>query len=79
MKVFTEQELKGILYPEHNTDGLPRYIVVEGSDTGHCCFEASVLDTAKCKSINAYRGFGRVCESFDIYDAIMIAESLNKL
>lgn len=46
-----------------------RYRVIEGSQSSHCCFEWTVIDT--------YVGFEAVCECFDEADAKMIAEALN--
>jgi len=52
-----------------------RYKVVKESVSGHCCFEASVLDTDNTE----YREEGDiVCECFGPYDAHKIAEALNE-
>lgn len=51
-----------------------RYTIVEGSKTGHCCFEASVVDTErKSKLGDPYP----VCECFSMNDAILIRDALN--
>lgn len=46
-----------------------RYIVKEGSNTGHCCFEASVVEDSPAG--------GSICECFDKDDAKTIASMLN--
>jgi len=59
------------------------YKVVEGSHSGHCCFEASVLDMSKpkyhCDDVNMERDpidYECVCECFSIEDANLICEIL---
>lgn len=47
-----------------------RYEVREGSESCHCCFEATVVDTTKPDEI--------ICECFSIEYAKKIAEALNK-
>jgi hypothetical protein len=57
-----------------------RYAVVGGSQSSHCCFAATVVDTAKPVMIHGehYNGqFEAVCECFDDADADMIAAALN--
>lgn len=46
-----------------------RYKVVEGSESAHCCFEATVVDTQFCNEL--------VCECFDMESAQKIADALN--
>lgn len=59
-----------------------RYKVVEGSQSRHCCFDATVIDTSDPVIMhgqhynNQYR---EVCECFDIEDAELICEALNCL
>jgi len=51
-----------------------RYEVIEESASGHCCFEASVIDNATrdcCGDVDS------VCETFDVADAKKIAKLLN--
>jgi hypothetical protein len=52
-----------------------RFQVVDGSDSGHCCFEVSVIDTSRPKN-------GRlsqcVCECLEEEDAKLIARLLNQ-
>lgn len=56
------------------SDGL-RYQVIEGSQSCHCCFEWSVIDTHD----KQYRKEGQaVCECFEHQDAIAICEALNR-
>jgi hypothetical protein len=47
----------------------PRYRVSEGSTSGHCCFEASIIDTKA--------GNGSICECVERKDAERITEILN--
>lgn len=49
-----------------------RYIVVDGSESAHCCFEATVVDTSRLTHVN-------ICECFDFEEAVLIAEALNKM
>jgi hypothetical protein len=51
-----------------------RYEVVEGSESGHCCFEASVVDTTKPLR---GKGFEVMCECFEKENAELIARALN--
>lgn len=48
----------------------PRYVVATGSDSGHCCFEASVID-------NTSPTHSAICECFEVDDAKKIAALLN--
>lgn len=57
-----------------------RYKVVEGSQSCHCCFDATVVDTTRPVWINGEQyqdQFESVCESFEKDDAIRICEALN--
>lgn len=47
-----------------------RYQVVEGSESGHCCFSWTVVDTQKDRE--------NICECFEEADARKIADALNK-
>ena len=53
-----------------------RYRVVEGSQSYHCCFEATVVDTTS----PAFKEgeFESMCECFDRVMADKIAAALNK-
>ena len=46
-----------------------RYYVIDGSESGHCCFEYTVMDATKDE---------QVCECFDINHAELICSALNK-
>ncbi len=57
-----------------------RYVVLERSDSGHCCFEFTVIDTqtpTKCSVGADLRPYTWVCECFDKADAERIAAALN--
>jgi len=59
-----------------------RYKIVEDSQSAHCCFTATVVDTTKPIMYGGehYNNqYESVCECFDIKDAEMICEALNKL
>ena len=53
-----------------------RYKVVEGSESGHCCFEATVVDT-KTPNPSFRNEPDWVCECFDMGSAQKIADALN--
>lgn len=58
----------------------PRFKVVDGSQSAHCCFEATVVDTTNPVMIagkhyeNQYEA---LCETFDHADADLICAALN--
>ena len=52
-----------------------RYQVVKGSESGHCCFEATVVDTHKKCSGGHHDDW--VCECFNLSQAHQIADALN--
>lgn len=61
-----------------------RYVVIEGSQSAHCCFEATVVDTSNPTVFNGvpYAPNGKqryeaVCECFYQEDAERIAAALN--
>jgi hypothetical protein len=57
-----------------------RYKVVDGSQSSHCCFEATVVDTTRPIMIRGehYENqFESVCECFEIADAENIVRALN--
>lgn len=63
----------------------PRYKVIEGSQSAHCCFNATVVDVSKPNIIGGkqYVGatgpqFEAVCECFEMTEAIRIAKALNE-
>lgn len=53
-----------------------RYEAIEGSQSGHCCFEGTVVDTTRKNSVH-HDLFKIVCECFDFADAEEIARALN--
>lgn len=50
-----------------------RYKVVKGSESGHCCFEATVVDT----QTHTNGEFDEVCECFNMEIAQEVADALN--
>lgn len=57
-----------------------RFKVVKGSQSCHCCFEATVVDTTKPVMIGGehYEGqFEPVCECFEVEDAETVCHALN--
>lgn len=56
-----------------------RYKVLPGSQSGHCCFDATVVDTHTPQ--NNWHGkeprYEAVCECFDLADAELVAAGLN--
>ncbi len=59
-----------------------RYKVVDGSQSAHCCFVSTVVDTTKPVMIGGehYKGqFEPVCECFDEDAAKQIADALNRI
>lgn len=69
-----------LFHSEVSMNTKKRYIVVDGSQTGHCCFDATVVDTTKPTMIGGehYNGeFEPVCECFDRADAERITDALN--
>lgn len=57
-----------------------RFKAIKGSQTAHCCFEATVIDTTKPHM--DFEGkpmdwFTEVCECFDMASAETIAAALN--
>lgn len=65
-----------------------RFIVINNSITGHCCFEASVIDTSKEIKNNGYgspnydhrwwSNEAYMGEMFNIEKAIEVCSALNK-
>lgn len=56
------------------------YKVVEGSESAHCCFAYTVVDTSKPVIINGKQyddQFEAVCETFEKEDAEKICNALN--
>lgn len=53
---------------------MTRYKVVNESQSNHCCFQATVVDTTKYSSPGQFK---EVCECFEEEDAKRICEALN--
>lgn len=63
------------------TQTTSRYRAIDGSQSAHCCFEATVVDTTKPVMIGGQQyenQFEAVCECFDKSEAERIARCLNK-
>lgn len=66
---------------------MSRYKTVIGSQSWHCCFEVTVVDTQKPFMIGGERMFDdngnpkfeSVCECFDVQDAEKICMALNMM
>jgi hypothetical protein len=58
-----------------------RYQVRKGSQSGHCCFSATVVDSTKPDLMADGRQYKdhceQVCECFELADAERIAAALN--
>ena len=74
-KIYRNAELS----KSHSNDGI-RYIIIEESTSGHCCFGYTIVDTKAGKeTIGTYIGWKRVmCETFEKEEAIEICTALNK-
>jgi hypothetical protein len=60
----------------------PRFRVVEGSQSGHCCFDATVVDALAFADLPSAGPVGTprfkaLCECLDAGDATAIADALN--
>ena len=62
-----------------------RYIVRNGSKSGHCCFDFTVMDTTKPEIIggkhyetNGKKQYEAVCECFEQEQAELVAAALNQ-
>lgn len=63
-----------------------RFLVVEGSQSAHCCFDYTVVDSTRKVMIGPkwnqewYDGqYEAICECFDKKDAERIAQALNAM
>ncbi len=63
---------------------VPRYKIVEGSKSAHCCFEFTVVDTHKPDMVGGRQyvrdgepQFETICECFERADADLIVTALN--
>lgn len=52
-----------------------RYVIQEGSNSGHCCFEYSIVDTHR-KNQSLHHEYHTICECFYEKDAVLIKEAL---
>lgn len=55
-----------------------RYIIVDKSVSGHCCFEYTIIDTAAGKEDYGDYWKRSMCETFDRTEAEIICDALNK-
>lgn len=58
-----------------------RYKIIKGSQSAHCCFDWTIVDTTRPVIIGGkqYEGqFEAVCECFQEEDAKLIAKALNR-
>ncbi len=56
-----------------------RYEVIRDSTTGHCCFEATVVDTENVTYLDRVTPrYAAVCECMDVSDAERICTLLNE-
>lgn len=61
---------------------MSRYKVVLGSQSAHCCFEATVVDTTKPTMIGRkhYKGqYDSICECFCEQEAETVCRALNAM
>lgn len=66
-----------LIRSEKKTKGVDdRFVILEDSDSGHCCFEYSILDTEKINEVWSEK-YESICETFDIESAESICEALN--
>jgi uracil DNA glycosylase len=57
-----------------------RYQVVKGSQSAHCCFEATIVDTTKPVVIGGKpypNQYEEMCECFETHHAKLICDALN--
>lgn len=55
-----------------------RYEIVEGSQTGHCCFVATIIDTYTNRNLYPKDlEHNALCECMDVDDAQKICAALN--
>lgn len=54
-----------------------RYQVVDGSQSAHCCFRATVVDTTRPYTFGGSQLFEPICECFEDEDAEQICAALN--
>lgn len=57
-----------------------RYKIVEGSQSGHCCFDWTIVDTTDPVMMHGHQYEGQfepVCECFNEEDAQLVVDALN--
>lgn len=62
-----------------------RYKIIEGSETGHCCFESTIVDTHRFNEVPEGSLASKlppkpviVAEVFNLSDAELIVDALNE-
>ena len=58
-----------------------RYKIVEGSESAHCCFDATILDTHQpedCTKADGTPYYYNLAECFHIEDATLIVNALHQ-
>lgn len=55
-----------------------RYKIVPGSQSAHCCFQFTVVDTMRPVPYHSAGLFEPVCECFDEADANLVCDALNR-
>lgn len=55
-----------------------RYLIIEASTSGHCCFEYTIVDTKEGKESCGDSWKRKMCETFGKQEAIEICNALNK-
>lgn len=55
-----------------------RYEVHSGSESGHCCFDFTVIDTRESHPSGRTGEYAAVCETFEREEADLIAKALNE-
>jgi hypothetical protein len=61
-----------------DSSNIERYIIIEESISAHCCFGYSIVDTTEGFEICEDSWRRRMCETFEIKEAIEICDALNK-
>lgn len=74
--IYKENNISAISSEKDNAEVCDRFIILEDSDSGHCCFEHSILDTTKMNDVWPEK-YESICETFDIESAESICEALN--
>lgn len=80
---------EGLGRRRQSEETMARYAIYNGSQSAHCCFEATVVDTTKPDIIcgEHYKDSGpdgqyhyeAVCECFSVEDAELVCKALNAL